>query len=198
MSPRTSREFERVRGESQGKILHAAMVLFSKKGFYRSSVDDIAKRAKISKGLVYHYFPSKDAILDSLMEQAFDTVFKIPRDLPANEKPSESIGMFIDDVYNQLRVHPAYWQLLFSMMMQPDLKSKIAIYGERFRKRSVQKIQGLFETAGSKTPKLDAMILDMLFDGVWLNYFSARSDLPLEKLKSRIKTIFMSLHTLPS
>jgi AcrR family transcriptional regulator len=52
------------------EVLDAALDLFIEKGFASTRVEDIAKRAGISKGAVYLYFPSKEAILEGLVRRA--------------------------------------------------------------------------------------------------------------------------------
>ena len=46
------------------------MELFTKRGFTRTTVDQVAKRAGLSKGTVYLYFPSKKALLAGLVRRA--------------------------------------------------------------------------------------------------------------------------------
>jgi AcrR family transcriptional regulator len=52
------------------EVLDAALTLFVEKGFAATRVEDIAKRAGLSKGAVYLYFPSKEAILEGLVKRA--------------------------------------------------------------------------------------------------------------------------------
>lgn len=52
------------------EVMDAALDLFIEKGFAATRVEDIAKRAGISKGGVYLYFPSKEAILEGLVRRA--------------------------------------------------------------------------------------------------------------------------------
>jgi len=51
------------------EVLDAALELFTEKGYAATRVDDIAKRAGISKGAVYLYFPSKQAIIEGLVRR---------------------------------------------------------------------------------------------------------------------------------
>ncbi|MGN6714742.1 TetR/AcrR family transcriptional regulator [Anaerocolumna jejuensis] len=50
-------------------ILDVAMFLFSSKGFYNTTTNEIAKTAKISIGNLYFYFPDKDTILMELLKR---------------------------------------------------------------------------------------------------------------------------------
>jgi AcrR family transcriptional regulator len=52
------------------EVLDAALELFVEKGFATTRVEDIAARAGLSKGAVYLYFPSKEAILEGLVKRA--------------------------------------------------------------------------------------------------------------------------------
>jgi TetR/AcrR family fatty acid metabolism transcriptional regulator len=59
-----------VRAERQAdrrrQILEAAVKVFARKGFHASRVGDIAEEAGIAYGLVYHYFKSKEDLLDTI------------------------------------------------------------------------------------------------------------------------------------
>ena len=52
------------------EVLDAALDLFIEQGFAATRVEDIARRAGLSKGAVYLYFPSKEAILEGLVRRA--------------------------------------------------------------------------------------------------------------------------------
>src|SRR5439155_11447013 len=52
--------------ERRRQILDAAVRAFAKKGYHASRVSDIAEEAGVAYGLVYHYFESKDAVLESI------------------------------------------------------------------------------------------------------------------------------------
>lgn len=54
--------------DSRQKIVDAAINEFSEKGFDGSRVEDIAKRAGVSKALIYYNFDSKEAILAEILD----------------------------------------------------------------------------------------------------------------------------------
>lgn len=53
-------------------ILDALQQLLKEKKIQNISVSEIARKAGIGKGSIYYYFPSKDAILDALIEQSYE------------------------------------------------------------------------------------------------------------------------------
>lgn len=52
---------------AQQRILETARKVFAEKGFDGARVDEIAKEAGVPKSLIYYHFPSKEAILEELM-----------------------------------------------------------------------------------------------------------------------------------
>lgn len=63
-------KFRRRAEKRPDEVLDAALALFVDKGYAHTSVAQIAKAAGISKGAVYLYFPSKQAILEGLVRRA--------------------------------------------------------------------------------------------------------------------------------
>ncbi|OFX05907.1 MAG: hypothetical protein A3E78_05470 [Alphaproteobacteria bacterium RIFCSPHIGHO2_12_FULL_63_12] len=65
----TAPKFRRRADARPDEILDAALAVFTEKGFDAARVDDIAGRAGLSKGAVYLYFDSKEALLRGLIER---------------------------------------------------------------------------------------------------------------------------------
>ena len=51
------------------QILEAAAVCFVRRGFHQSSMQDICAEAQMSPGAVYHYFDSKDTIIEAIADE---------------------------------------------------------------------------------------------------------------------------------
>jgi len=82
-------------------ILDAAVKVFAREGFHGCRVADIADEAGVAYGLVYHYFRSKDEILDTLFLERWDLMLEeIARvdaePAPAREKLAAVAGFIID------------------------------------------------------------------------------------------------------
>lgn len=63
-------KFRRRAEERPDEVLDAALDLFIERGFANTRVEDIAARAGLSKGAVYLYFPSKEAVLEGIVRRA--------------------------------------------------------------------------------------------------------------------------------
>ena len=85
-------------------ILGAAVRVFARQGFHTCRVSDIADEAGVAYGLVYHYFGSKEEILDTLFTERWqlmiDAIVSIDarRDVPARDK-LYMVASFIIDSY---------------------------------------------------------------------------------------------------
>lgn len=67
--------------ERKQEILDTAMRLFYEKGYEKTSIADIAKTIGIAQGLCYRYFPSKETLFDSAIEQYAEEIasrFSVP------------------------------------------------------------------------------------------------------------------------
>jgi TetR/AcrR family transcriptional regulator, fatty acid metabolism regulator protein len=84
-------------------ILDAAVRVFARQGFHTCRVSDIADEAGVAYGLVYHYFQSKDEVLDTLFLERWEVMLTAIREIDAREIPAREklrgIAGFIVDSY---------------------------------------------------------------------------------------------------
>jgi TetR/AcrR family transcriptional regulator, fatty acid metabolism regulator protein len=84
-------------------ILDGAVRVFARQGFHTCRVSDIADEAGVAYGLVYHYFSSKDQILDTLFLERWDVMLAAIAEADASERsPADklhAIAGFIIDSY---------------------------------------------------------------------------------------------------
>jgi AcrR family transcriptional regulator len=84
-------------------ILNAAVRVFARQGFHACRVSDIADEAGVAYGLVYHYFGSKDEILDTLFLERWNVMLELIREVDAQPLPVReklgAIASFIVDSY---------------------------------------------------------------------------------------------------
>ena len=68
-------------------ILEAAVRVFARQGFHTCRVSDIADEAGVAYGLVYHYFGSKDEVLDTLFLERWEVMLELIREVDAEPLP---------------------------------------------------------------------------------------------------------------
>jgi TetR/AcrR family fatty acid metabolism transcriptional regulator len=94
---------EKLAAEKRRLILDAAVRVFAQQGFNRCRVSDIADEAGVAYGLVYHYFRSKDEVLDTLFLERWNVMLDVIRDLDGQDLTAReklyAIASFIIDSY---------------------------------------------------------------------------------------------------
>lgn len=89
--------------EKRRLILDAAVRVFARQGFHTCRVSDIADEAGVAYGLVYHYFRSKDEILDTLFLERWNVLLEAIREVDREPAPARdklyAIVSFIVDSY---------------------------------------------------------------------------------------------------
>lgn len=89
--------------DKRRRILDAAVRVFARQGFHTCRVSDIADEAGVAYGLVYHYFDSKDQILDTLFLERWDILLRAIQNVDAEPISAReklfAITSFIVDSY---------------------------------------------------------------------------------------------------
>jgi AcrR family transcriptional regulator len=124
MSPRTPQQFQEMREEKMTLIMDVALEHFANEGYYRTTISHIARHAGISKGLMYNYFESKEALLKAIIHKSVNEVYKyldIDRDGHLSE---EEFEFFIRKLNVLLKEKKYFWRLLMQLLMQNDVRDQ--------------------------------------------------------------------------
>ena len=81
----TEPRWRRLPGERPGQILQAALAVFGERGLSASRLEDIAKRAGLSKGTIYLYFPNKEELFREMVRHTVVSQIEQP---PQGRRPS--------------------------------------------------------------------------------------------------------------
>ncbi len=181
--PRTEEQFKEMREKTRRIILENALKLFATKGYHASSINDIAKASKISKGLAYNYFESKMDLAKGVMEMFSIEIEQMIEKMKEVEDPYKQLSTFIKLFFEELEKNEQFWMLYFGFLMQPEIK-KIAI---KFMGNFVEEIffyfESIFKRIGLKNAATEARIFGAIMDGIGLHYMFDKKDYPLEKVK---------------
>ena len=93
----------------QNQILDALQALLRDKNIQNISVSEIAQAAGIGKGSIYYYFPSKDSILDALVERNYEKPLETAKNLARQTaiSPFTRMAMIFQACRNSSSAFPA-------------------------------------------------------------------------------------------
>jgi TetR/AcrR family transcriptional regulator, fatty acid metabolism regulator protein len=129
-------------------ILDAAIRTFARQGFHACRVSDIADEAGVAYGLVYHYFRSKDEILDTLFLERWDVMLTAIREVDAGDLPARE------------KLHAVATFIVESYRHDPELMKVIIVEVTRaansFGRRHLDKIREAYALIGEIVAKAQA------------------------------------------
>ena len=74
--------------DKRRQILDAAVRVFARKGFHASRVGDIAEEAGVAHGLLYHYFESKDQVLEAVFHENWSVLLERIASVEESDEPA--------------------------------------------------------------------------------------------------------------
>lgn len=167
--------------ESRDRILAAAVSVFSRKGFQRANLDEIAAEAKLTKGAIYWHFCSKNDLFTSLLEYRFQQhtapladEFERALAAPSKEARQQAIATMLRDMLNRFHDNPAWPRLYLEFVSQTrdaQVARGMAHLYDHARLLAKEMIERLVEV-GITDPDLDADTVSIfwcaLIDGFML------------------------------
>ncbi len=124
MSPRTPQQFQEMREEKMTLIMDVALEHFANEGYFRTTISHISRHAGISKGLMYNYFESKEALLKAIIHRSVNEIYKyldINRD---GYLTDEEFEFFIRKINALIKEKKHFWRLLMQLSIQNDVKEQ--------------------------------------------------------------------------
>ena len=196
--------FQRRKEDRPAEITQAALAAFAEKGYAATRVDEVAKRAGVSKGLLYLYFKTKEdlfkAVIRSFLSPRIDALIS---NIEETELSAEEFlrGPFLAFA-RSLPKSPA--RILVRLMIaegpkHPDL---IAWYWDNVVSRALVALRSLIErgvdngefreSALNEFPQL--LVTPVLFSVVWLNIFQPHSSLDTDRfIEAHVEMVLDSI-----
>lgn len=95
------------------KIIEAAIAVFAGKGFFNSTVADVAREADVADGTIYLYFKNKDDLLISIFEYSMDLFIRAAEEeLKRASDPKEKLKVFISLHLKLVQKYPDLAQVI--------------------------------------------------------------------------------------
>lgn len=164
-------------------IFKAAVKCFNEKGYYETTIDSIAAKAKISKGGIYYHFKSKKELFLELfhyrMKKYFDQLKAYIKEEPS---PENQLRMFITKSSQILKDNEDFFRFFLEFLSMGAREHEIRKVMDIFYKDSIETFTFLMEE-GIRTGKFKNIETDnvahtmyFLFIGVFFTSFSVNVD----------------------
>lgn len=184
MSPKSKQQFAIERERSIGAIKQAALQLFARKGYAYTSISDIATEAGISKGLMYNYFSSKEALLEAIVSEAVDEGWKLMEATISDNSrdPVEQLRQLVEASVLMVKSNLNFWKFMTSLAFQIDVMERLEPLLKRQREAATQLAVQMFERMGRSEPLKEAYLFGAALDGLFLYYMILEPEFHLEEM----------------
>ena len=181
--------------------MDAALELFASEGYSHCSIAQLASHADISKGLMYNYFESKEALLIAIIEEGMqDIMTMMDPNMDGILEPEEVEG-FIRTTFKGIRDNMQFWILFINVVLQPPVKEFLD--GKPFSsvmERLAPRLLNYFERMGYDDPMLEMLTFSAMIEGygILLVYLSPGDEFPVEtvqKFEDRMVEMFTRKNT---
>ncbi|MCK4346896.1 MAG: TetR/AcrR family transcriptional regulator [Bacteroidales bacterium] len=191
MSPRTPEQFEEIREAKRALILDTALELFANEGFFKTSISDITKKAGISKGLIYNYFESKEALIRTIAFNGIDNLLKNFDPNSDSILTKEELQYFIEQNFVILQKNVYFWKLYFGIIVQPQVLTLVEKELMRLFIPLYKMLENYFKSQGKKNPAAEARFFGAMIEGVYMNYVMDPKYFPIEDIKQKIIDLYI-------
>jgi TetR/AcrR family transcriptional regulator, fatty acid metabolism regulator protein len=148
-------------------ILAAAVRVFARQGYEASRVGDVAKEAGVAYGLVYHYFGSKEAVLEAVFHEQWGRLLAaVALAEETGETAPEQLELVVKIVLRAWRDDPDLVRLLVrEITRSPHIQDELDEIGQAFA--SLERIVARGQAEGTFRSDLDPQLAAwMLYGGL--------------------------------
>jgi AcrR family transcriptional regulator len=182
--------------QRKAEIIGAAMRVFSKKGFSGARMDDIVEESHLSKGLLYWYFKSKDALIAAIMNRLFAPEMERIRDLAAGGGSARArlrtlAEESVKEIAGMLKLIPITFEFYSLAFRNKVVKKAFQEYFELFYQNITSVVEQGIERGEfrDQDPRTAAVALGSILEGSLLLWvFSPKSVDLAEQIRSGIDT----------
>ena len=151
--------------EKRRLILDAAVHAFARKGYHACRVGEIAEEAGVAYGLVYHYFSSKEEILETIFRETWSELLAAMRVVQESGEPaSEQLRQVAAILLRAWRREPDLVRVLVrEVARSPELQRRVDEIGQAFV--AIERIVANGQAKGEFRADLDPQLASWIFYG---------------------------------
>lgn len=186
MSPRSAAVNRQRREATRNRITSAALKLFATRGYASTPVDAIVRAAKCSPGLFYHYFPSKQALLQTLFEESMADVRASFMAADAEPDPYHRLAALLRAASDIVKRHREFWALSYGVRMQREVLAGLGPKLAAWTRDILHTLTRYLWDAGWPDPDLEAALLFAQIDGIHQHYVLDPRHYPLDAVTAAL------------
>lgn len=135
--------------QTRRKIMDGALAEFSQKGYGAGSINTICSSRDLSKGIIYHYFDTKDDLFLACVEECFSLLTEAVKERmeAAGEEPQKQLEVYFNARMDFFERFPVYRRIFCEAVLTPPdhLKEEIRAKREIFDTLNMEILKGLLE-----------------------------------------------------
>ncbi len=153
--------------DKRRNILDAAIRVFARQGFHSTRVSDIADEAGVAYGLVYHYFDSKDEVLNELFSERWSLLLAAIEETDASaESPRNKLAAVAAFIFDSYRHDPELMKVIIvEVTRAANSFGRTHLPEIRRAYDSITKIVAEGQAAGAFRSDIDPAFASMSFYG---------------------------------
>lgn len=193
MQQKGDRRTQKVRSElMQARLLEATLECIGRDGYASTSLNDIARQAKVSRGAIAHHYASKLELTAAAMEYFFSA--RYDRLMAALADHSElSLDQRLDILKTEFEeLFPVGFEIIVALRTDPDLQAKYDSLVEGRLEEMTLGYERMFpEFARAKSPRLLIGVVAAFYRGLFVESFSSDRQ-RIEEMAELVKEILVT------
>jgi AcrR family transcriptional regulator len=166
-------------------IVDAALKLFATRGYASTPVSLIAATAKVSQGLMYNFFSSKEELLREMIRLGSEDIAASMQSYLTASDPKEAIRMHVLKTMEIIREKKEFWKLLHAVRLQGLVIRAVEDQFQQITKTVTGTFEKVFRQLKYPNPKLEAILFLTQIDGLVILYLQDEN-IPLKKLANQL------------
>jgi AcrR family transcriptional regulator len=177
------------------RIVKAASDLFEKVGFESATMDEITLKAGVSKGLAYHHFSSKDALLAEIIELRLSEYDRLIGAMKKEPSAPRRLSILTGYLRDELLEEESKLRFLITTYIHPGANKLLRKAIEKDPARVAQLLDEqcrLLEDLGFKDAEAELPVFRATLQGIALLYLMNPEGYPLQEAIDRFITKYLN------
>jgi AcrR family transcriptional regulator len=188
-----------VAAERKEQIVKATVECITKHGYHNFSMQDVAKTAGVSKGIIHYYFLNKDDLMMCVLDKVAGDIERIlDQEMSSVSDPARRMEIFIEVCFDIVKNTKEYYQVNMDFWTQinqkQEIRKVISSHYAKFREVAGRVIKGGIEKGAFRAvdPSDYASFVIAIIDGISLQWLFDDKVFDYEKMSKKATSLIMA------